>query len=156
MPKLLNFNVMRKLNEICEIEVVYKRPAIASMKYIQRCEEIVEVFRKLITDEKIDLKEFFLVALLSRNNLVLGVSIVNVGSTNVTIVNVKEIIGLAIKTNASAIIIGHNHPSGNLKPSDNDISITRKIKNVCETCDITLLDHIILTSEGHYSFIDDI
>lgn len=156
MPKLLNFNVMGKLNEICEIEVVYKRPAIASMQSITRSDEIVDVFRKLITEEKIDLKEFFLVALLSRNNHVLGVSKISVGSTNVTIVNVKEIIGLAIKTNASAIIIGHNHPSGNLRPSDNDISITRKIKNVCESCDITLLDHIILTSEGHYSFIDEV
>lgn len=147
---------MGKLNEICEVEVVYKRPAIASMESIRGSEDIVEVFRKLITEEKIDYKEFFLVALLSRNNHVLGVSKISIGSTAGTVVNVKEILQLAIKTNSSGIILGHNHPSGNLKPSDSDISITRKIKGVCELCDIALLDHIILTSEGHRPFIDEV
>ena len=147
---------MGKLNEICEVEVVYKRPAIASMGSIKGSEDIVQVFRKLITEEKIDLKEFFLVALLSRKNYVLGVSIIGMGSTTGTVVNIKEILQLAIKTNSSGIILGHNHPSGNLEPSNNDIEITRKIKRLCELCDIALLDHIILTNEGHCSFINEV
>jgi DNA repair protein RadC len=147
---------MGKLNEICEIEVVYKRPAITSMDSIKGKEDIVEVFRKLITEEKIDLKEFFMVALLSRNNHVLGVSIVSMGSTNGACVNIKEILQLAIKTNSSSVILGHNHPSGNLRPSESDISITRRIRDVCKLCDINLLDHIILTSEGSISFIDEV
>ena len=147
---------MGKLNEICEIEVIYKRPAIASMESIKEAEDIVEVFRKLITEEKIDHKEFFLVALLSRHNHVLGVAKTSVGSTNGTIVNIKEIFQLAIKTNSCGIILCHNHPSGNLKPSENDISITKKIKEACTLCEISLLDHIILTSEGFYSFINDL
>ncbi len=147
---------MGKLNEICEIEVIYKRPAIASMESIKEAEDIVEVFRKLITDEKIDHKEFFLVALLSRHNHVLGVAKTSVGSTNGTVVNIKEIFQLAIKTNSCGIILCHNHPSGNLKPSENDISITKKIKEACTLCEISLLDHIILTSEGFYSFINDL
>ena len=147
---------MGKLNEICEIEVIYKRPAIASMESIKEAEDIVEVFRKLITEEKIDHKEFFLVALLSRHNHVLGVAKTSVGSTNGTVVNIKEIFQLAIKTNSCGIILCHNHPSGNLKPSENDISITKKIKEACTLCEISLLDHIILTSEGFYSFINDL
>ena len=147
---------MGKLNEICEIEVIYKRPAIASMGSIKEAEDIVEVFRKLITDGKIDHKEFFLVALLSRHNHVLGVAKTSVGSTNGTVVNIKEIFQLAIKTNSCGIILCHNHPSGNLKPSENDISITKKIKEACTLCEISLLDHIILTSEGFYSFINDL
>ena len=147
---------MGKLNEICEIEVIYKRPAIASMESIKEAEDIVEVFRKLITDEKIDHKEFFLVALLSRHNHVLGVAKTSVGSTNGTVVNIKEIFQLAIKTNSCGIILCHNHQSGNLKPSENDISITKKIKEACTLCEISLLDHIILTSEGFYSFINDL
>ena len=147
---------MGKLNEICEIEVIYKRPAIASMESIKEAEDIVEVFRKLITEEKIDHKEFFLVALLSRHNHVLGVAKTSVGSTNGTVVNIKEIFQLAIKTNSCGIILCHNHPSGNLKPSENDISITKKIKEACTLCEISLLDHIILTSEGFHSFIDDL
>ncbi len=148
--------VMGKLNEIYEVDVVYKRPAITSMKNIKGCEEAVELFRELITEEKIDLKEFFLVALLTRNNNILGVSKIGMGATNGTSVNVKEIVQLAAKTNASGVILCHNHPSGNLKASDNDILLTKRIKEVCSICDITLLDHIILTSESHNSIIDDI
>jgi len=151
--KTLKFKVMRKLNEIYEVDVVYKRPAFASMESMCSLEDSIVLFRKLITEEKIDFKEFFLVAFLSRDNKVLGISRVSEGTTSSTCVNIKEILLLAVKTNSSSIILCHNHPSGNLKPSESDISLTRKIKGACEFCDITLLDHIILTSESFSSFI---
>ncbi|MBA4409718.1 MAG: DNA repair protein [Odoribacter sp.] len=147
---------MGKLNEIHEVEIVYKRPTIALMETVKCADDSIELFRKFIPEEKIDFKEFFLVALLSRNNHVLGVSTISVGSTNGTCVNVKEIFQLAIKTNSSSIILCHNHPSGNLTPSESDIAITKKIKAACGLCDIVLLDHIILTKEGHNSFIDEV
>lgn len=147
---------MGKLNEIHEVEIVYKRPAISLMEAVKCAEDSVELFRKLIPEEKIDFKEFFCVAFLSRNNYVLGVSEISVGSTHAAVVNVKEILLLAIKTNSSCIILCHNHPSGNLTPSESDIAITRKIKEVCGLCDIALLDHLILSSEGYQSFIDEI
>ncbi len=147
---------MVKLNEICEVEVIYKRPVTSSPESILCDSDMVKIFRELITEEKIDYKEFFLVALLGRNNQIIGVSKIGMGSTNGTSVNIKEILQLAIKTNSSGVILGHNHPSGNLKPSDSDISLTRKIKEVCKCCDVVLLDHIILTSEGYRSFIDEV
>lgn len=147
---------MGKLNEIHEVEIVYKRPIVSSMEIIKCAEDSVELFRKLIPEEKMDFKEFFLVALLSRNNHVLGVSEISVGATNGTTVNVKEIFQLAIKTNSSSIILCHNHPSGNLVPSKSDIELTKKIKEACSFCDIALLDHIILSSESFESFIDEI
>lgn len=146
---------MGKLNEIHEVEVIYKRPAISSMEDIKSSKDAKEVFRKLINEEKIDLKEFFMVALLSRNNNVLGVSNISTGNASGTIINVREILQLAIKTNSSSIIVCHNHPSGNLKASDCDIEITKKIKEACGMCDIALLDHIILTSESYSSLADD-
>jgi len=145
---------MGKINEIYEIDVIYKRPAITSTEKVKCCDDIVQIFRNLITEEKIDHKEFFLVALLSQNNQVLGISRISMGSTSATCINIKEIFQLVIKTNSSAIILCHNHPSGNLNPSEHDIVITRKVKELCELCDISLLDHIILTTEGHCSFID--
>jgi DNA repair protein RadC len=147
---------MGKLNEICEVEVVYKRPIVTSMETVTCAEDSVELFRKMVPTDKIDFKEFFLVALLNRGNYVLGISKISMGGTNGTIVSIKEILQLAIKTNASAVIVGHNHPSGNLKPSGSDIALTKKIKEACGYCDITLLDHIILTSEGFNSIIDEI
>jgi len=145
---------MGKLNEIFEIDVVYKRPVMSSMAKVNNCEDVVKLFRDLISEEKIDLKEFFLVALLSQSNHVLGISKVSMGTTTKTIINIKEIFQLAVKTNSSAIILCHNHPSGNLNPSEADVEITRRIKEVCGLCDITLLDHIILAKEGFTSFID--
>ena len=147
---------MGKLSKIYEVEVVYKRPEITSMPVVKNCEDIVLVFKELISEAKIDLKEFFLLALLTRNNRVLGVSILSVGNSNCTTISAKEILQLAIKTNSSAIIMCHNHPSGNLEPSKCDIDMTRRIKEICEICDITLLDHIIITSEGHSSFIEQV
>ena len=147
---------MGKLNEIHEVEIVYKRPAICSMENVCTVDESVELFRKLIPKDKIDFKEFFLVALLNRSNYVLGVSLISSGGTSGTVVEIKEILQLAIKTNSSAIILCHNHPSGNLSPSMEDKKLTKKIKEACELCNIELLDHLILTKEGYNSFIYDI
>jgi DNA repair protein RadC len=61
----------------------------------------------------------------------------------------------ALKTNACAIIICHNHPSGSLKPSRIDEELTQKIKLGGRLLDVSVLDHIIITSEGHYSFADE-
>lgn len=147
---------MGKLNEICEVDIIYKRPAITTMPKIVGSSDMVDVFRELIPKGQIDFKEFFLVALLSRNNNVLGVAQISVGTTTHTFVNIKEILQLVIKTNSSAIIVCHNHPSGNLTVSDSDKLVTKKIKEACSVIEITLLDHIILTSEGYFSVADNL
>ena len=146
---------MEKSNGIHEIEVIYKRPAISEMKSITQSSDAEKIFREMIPEDRIDFKEFFLVALLSRCNRVLGVSNVSVGASNGTVVDVKEILQLAIKTNASSIIVCHNHPSGNLQASENDKRFTEKIKQACKLFEIVLLDHVIISSEGYYSFADN-
>ncbi|OFY00830.1 MAG: hypothetical protein A2W90_04905 [Bacteroidetes bacterium GWF2_42_66] len=146
---------MGNLNVIHEVQVIYKRPVINQMEKIKCSNDMVEVFRKLISEDQIDLKEFFCVALLSRSNQVLGVSTVGSGTATQTVVNVREILQLSLKTNANGIVICHNHPSGNLKASDSDIALTGKVKEACKLFEIALLDHIIITSEGYYSFADN-
>jgi len=147
---------MENLNEIHEVEIVYRNPAISKSMKINSSQTCAELFRKVIPEEKIDFKEFFYVALLNNSNVVLGVSLISVGSTNMAHVNIKEIFQLAIKTNATGIILCHNHPSGKLSASKNDIDLTQKIRQACSFCDITLLDHIILTREGYFSFADEL
>lgn len=147
---------MGKLNKIHEIEVVYKRPEITSMPVVRNCEDMIWIFRQLISDAKIDLKEFFMLALLTRSNRLLGVSVLSIGNTNSTTVSAKEILQLAVKTNSSSIIMCHNHPSGSLEPSKCDIEMSKRIKEVCAICDIALLDHIIITSEGYNSLADEL
>lgn len=145
---------MGKINEFYEVEVTYKRPVLSSMKKLNSCEDAVIIFKDLITEGKMDLKEFFLLALLTRSHHLLGVAVLSIGNTNCTTISTKEVLQLAIKTNSSSIIMCHNHPSGNLEPSQNDIEMTRRIKELCDVCDIALLDHIIITSEGFSSFIE--
>ena len=70
-------------------------------------------------------------------------------------VDIKLLLASAIKANASSIIVAHNHPSGNIKPSANDIRLTKKIKEAANLCDIALLDHLIVGKEEFYSFTDD-
>jgi len=87
--------------------------------------------------------------LLSRHNRVLGLVDISLGGTAGTLADPKVIFAAAIKGNASGIILAHNHPSSNLKPSQADIDLTRKIKTGGQILDLGVLDHIIIiTSES--------
>jgi DNA repair protein RadC len=91
-------------------------------------------------------------ATLSKRNEVLGIYQVSSGSNSGTIVDITKITAKAILTNASAVILAHNHPSGNPKPSPQDIDITKKLKSALDLFDIRLLDHIILYQEDSVKY----
>ncbi len=77
------------------------------------------------------------------------------GGITGTIADARLILSVALKTLATGLILAHNHPSGNLKPSEVDIGLTKKIKQSAKLMGIELLDHIIISNEGYFSFIDD-
>ena len=77
------------------------------------------------------------------------------GSVSGTVVDPKLVFSVALKSMASFIILGHNHPSGNLKPSNADIDLTKKLKEGGKLLDLLILDHIILSRRGYYSFVDE-
>jgi DNA repair protein RadC len=94
--------------------------------------------------------------LLNRSNAVLGMMKVSKGGISGTVTDVRVILQAAIKANASGIIVCHNHPSGNIQPSETDSRLTQKIKEAGQVMDIQLLDHLIITTEGrYYSFADN-
>ena len=103
----------------------------------------------------IDYRESFAVLLLSRSMKVLGLSWVSLGGVSGTAVDPKIIFQAALKANASAVILLHNHPSGILLPSECDRKLTTKIKNGGTFLDVTVTDHLIITSEAYYSFADE-
>lgn len=99
--------------------------------------------------------ESFYILLLNRNNKILGIQKVSEGGVAGTVVDPKIILQAALLANASGIVLAHNHPSGNLAPSHQDISITKKVKEGANFMDISVNDHIILNPEGDYfSFAD--
>lgn len=106
--------------------------------------------------ETIACQEQFNVLFMNNAHFPIGYYKASVGSNTATVVDIKLIMGLAVKSLSSCMIIAHNHPSGNLQPSDNDFMLTEKIKEACALFDIKLLDHLILSPcGGKYSFADN-
>lgn len=99
--------------------------------------------------------EEFWIVLLSRANRVIRRKRVSVGGTAATVVDVKIIMKEAIDSLASGIVLAHNHPSGNLRPSADDDRLTMKIRDACAMLDIRLLDHIIIGGDSYYSYHDE-
>lgn len=99
--------------------------------------------------------EEFWVILLNRAHNVVGRERISAGGVAGTVVDAKLVFKAAIAASASAVILAHNHPSGNLKPSDADINLTQKLKNAGIYLDIAVLDHLIVAHTGFYSFADE-
>jgi DNA repair protein RadC len=142
--------------QVAEIELIYKtkvkaseRPSIAEPK------DAAILLKALWNEGKIDFVEQFKILLLNRANRVLGVVDISSGSAVGTIADPRLIFSAALKANAVSLILSHNHPSGNIKPSLADERLTLKIKEAGKYLDIKLLDHVIITSEGYYSFAEE-
>lgn len=115
-----------------------------------------EFIYKYFPENIISFREQFVLLFLNRNNKVIGTDILSIGGKAGTLVDVSIVVGKAAITNSSAIVIAHNHPSGNLKPSNNDKEITKIIKQALKLLDITLIDHLIVTEGNcYYSFADE-
>ena len=99
--------------------------------------------------------EVFAIILLNRANKIIHFEIISRGGITGTVADPRIILKLAISYGATSIILSHNHPSGNLQPSKADESITNKIKEAALLIDIKVLDHIIISEEGYYSFMDE-
>jgi DNA repair protein RadC len=121
-------------------------------KRIQSSGDAFEIFHMYIGDE---VYERFMMILLNRANDVLKTVSISEGGTAGTVVDPKKIFKMALDNNAAAIILGHNHPSGNLKPSEEDVKLTRKIKTAGNVLDIDVLDHVIVGMNMYYSFADE-
>jgi DNA repair protein RadC len=99
--------------------------------------------------------EEFWILLLNRANKVMAREQISLGGVAGTVVDAKVVFRKAIEGMASSIILVHNHPSGNLQPSQQDIDLTKKLKKAGETLDIAVLDHLIITESSYFSFADE-
>ena len=103
----------------------------------------------------ITIYESFFIILLNRANNTIGHAKISQGGVVGTVIDVKIIAKYAVESLACGMILVHNHPSGNERPSDADISLTRTIKNALMIFDVAVCDHIILTENEHYSLADN-
>ncbi len=138
---------------IPEIKLTYKPSAdLFGRPVIHNSEEAYKLFVQIWEKESFYLVEHFHVLFLNRGSKVLGVWNMSRGGTSAVLVDLKLLMIAALKSNASSIIVAHNHPSGRAVPSESDIHITTKINQACNYMDISLNDHLILAHDTYYSF----
>lgn len=137
-----------------EVKLTYTRTGLPK---VSACSsgEVCKVLRKYIDPDVIDLKEHFFLICVSSKNEVLNISTLSIGGLTTCIVDKRGIIQTALLSNCRAIIVAHNHPSGNPSPSSQDIKVTNEIKEAAKLFDIEVMDHIIITSDSYYSFADE-
>lgn len=143
---------MRYLNEI---RITYRRHALdIDTKVIKSSDDAQTVFRTLWPEGSLDHRESFYALYLSRANQILSYYRISEGGLAGTVADVKLIFQTALSCNAASVIVAHNHPSGNLKPSTADEQLTQKIRQAGQVLELPLIDHLIIASEGCYSFAD--
>lgn len=147
---------VKTLFEITEVELIYRNKVNRSdRRKITSSESSFDAFLLVWNMNKIELVEQFMILLLDRSNNCLGISNVSTGGLSSCLVDPKIIFATALKAKASGMVLAHNHPSGNLTPSNADIEFTKKIKQGGQLLDISIFDHLIISPKHYYSFGDE-
>ena len=132
-----------------EVELSYK-PKLKNIYKVVSSEDAYKYLLPTYKEGTICYKEYFKVLFLNQASQVLGYTLISEGGITETCADVRVIMQAALLTNSVAIILAHNHPSGNLKPSRQDMEITKQVKDAAQIMRIKILDHIILTDTGYY------
>jgi len=145
---------MNDLNNVSEVRLTYETGN--KNKSIIKVNSSAIIYVLMVSNwEQIEYRETFKILLLDRDNHALGVNTVSMGGISDATVDVRLILQAALLANASGIVVCHNHPSGNVKPSFADDIMTVKIQKACKTVDIKLIDHLIISKYDYYSYGDE-
>lgn len=148
------FYHMNQNLKVAELLVSYS-PNIISEQKISNSKETYSLITNHWNLDTMEMYEEVKIILFNRANKALGVYDLSKGGMFSSIIDVKIILSIVLKTLASGIILVHNHPSGNLVPSKFDIDVTQKLKSACDLMDVAFLDHLIISKENYFSFADD-
>ena len=141
---------------VAEVELSYRnRVPNKNRKKVMDSYSAYKILRDNYSDSTIDYKETFKVLYMNQNCQVLGCSTISEGGITQTMADVRLVMQGALLTNAVAMILAHNHPSGSTRPSREDDLLTRRIVEAAKLLDLRVADHIILTSEDYYSYDDE-
>jgi DNA repair protein RadC len=139
---------------ISALEIGRRRKNSSNNDYpiIQSSNDAYQILHKVMMD--LSHEEFWILCL-NRRNQVTKIAEISKGGTSATVVDAKILFKTALDNKASSIILAHNHPSGNLNPSQEDLKLTKKLSEAGKLLDISVIDHIIYTNSGYYSFADN-
>ena len=143
------------MNKIAEIEVASKPISTINLNPLTQSREVYDLIIREWDANLLEMLEEVKVIFLNKSNKQIGIYNLAKGGITGCVVDIRIILSIALKTLATGVILIHNHPSGNLKPSLADKKITGELKKACDILNITLLDHLIVTKSGFYSFADE-
>lgn len=154
LQKYKGIGEAKAIGIVAALEIGRRRKLTESInrEKITSSNDIYEIFHPILADLP---HEEFWILLLNRSNKVIDRQKISQGGISGTVTDIRLMMKAALDKLASSIVLTHNHPSGNTKPSDADISITQKVKESGKLMDITLLDHIIITDGNYFSFADE-
>ncbi|MBS1574715.1 MAG: strawberry notch family protein [Bacteroidetes bacterium] len=141
--------------DVPELAVSYTRSGKRQFGKITSSKDAADFIRETFGEGQVELQEQFIVLYLNQANEIIGYYKHSKGAINATVADIRIVLATALKALAVSMVIAHNHPSGNLKPSRADEQLTDKIKQSSTLMDVKLLDHIIVTRDGYYSFADE-
>lgn len=148
---------MEEILKVCDVKLTYNTKIKSSERPVMV--QAADVYKLLIDyvydKDIIQYKECLKLILLNKAGKLLGVAHISEGGINETSADIRIIMQAAILGNASNIILAHNHPSGSLKPSAQDDLVTMNLRKAAKLFNITVLDHIIVTDSGYYSYQDE-
>ncbi|WP_308415522.1 JAB domain-containing protein [Sporanaerobium hydrogeniformans] len=135
--------------DIVQVKMVKEGSVLYSARRIQSTSDADELVRQFL--DELDREAMIVVALNTKSEPTC-LQVISIGSLSASIVHPREVFKVAILSNAYSILLAHNHPSGDTTPSQEDIKLTKRIKNASDIMGISLLDHLIIGSDGYYSF----
>jgi DNA repair protein RadC len=140
------------ISNLGEVTLNYKyhNPSIKDRPLITNASDAVEVIKLVIDMQRIALQEQFIVIYLNQANKVIGTMNVFSGSIKSTVIDIKLILASGILLMSSGVIVAHNHPSGNLKPSRDDLALTKRLSTALQYMEMKLVDHFIITPDDDY------
>ncbi len=144
----------KAISVLAALELGNRRRAEKTLqrKKVTASEEVFEIFQGMLADLP---HEEFWILLLNRANHIVDKHLISRGGISGTVADTRIIFKLAVEGLASSVILCHNHPSGNLKPSQADIDLTKRLAEAGHVMDIPVIDHLIVSDAGYYSFSDE-
>ena len=144
---------MEKTHKIDVVSIrLVEEPPLYSSKELKNPCDVAELFQDFLKDCD---REMFCILNLRTKGQVINLNVVGVGTLNSVLIHPREVFKSAILSNASNIILAHNHPSGNIQPSQPDRTLTEHIRRAADTMNIRLIDHVIVCEDKFYSFADE-
>lgn len=137
-----------------EIKAVYL-PATRPTQQVKCSQDVYKIFLEIWESDQLEYRESLYAMFLNKANFVIGWRQLTNGGVSGTVADPKILFQHALLSHASAILLAHNHPSGNLKPSEADRQMTKKMVEAGKIHDLLVLDHLVISREGFYSFADE-